>query len=94
MEGEDRTVCELYEIISTLRTKLQQRQVDSFFGMETSAILQQFANEKLAAITHDICSFYKSALNYLEKWYDISSQLSKDCNKLGTEEGVYILSSL
>lgn len=46
LEGDGRTVCELYEIMSTLRTKLQQRQVDSFFGVETSALLQKFTDQK------------------------------------------------
>ncbi|KAK1880801.1 Eukaryotic elongation factor 2 kinase [Dissostichus eleginoides] len=68
---EDGTVCELYDMI-TLKTKLQQRQIDSFFGMETSAILQQFPDQKAAAIKHDLSKFYQAALNYLEKWYDFT----------------------
>ncbi len=72
LEGEDETVCELHEIMFTLKTKLQQRQMDSFFGMEISAILQQFPDQKTASIKHDLSSFYKTALNYLEKWYDFS----------------------
>lgn len=31
LEGEDRTVCELYKMISTLRAKLQQGQLNYFF---------------------------------------------------------------
>uniref|UniRef100_A0A3B1JH27 HAT C-terminal dimerisation domain-containing protein n=1 Tax=Astyanax mexicanus TaxID=7994 RepID=A0A3B1JH27_ASTMX len=55
-----------------LQTKLQQRQIDCFFGMETSAILQQFPDQKAATIKHDFSNFYKTALNYLEKWYDFT----------------------
>ncbi len=33
LEADGRTVCELYEIMSILRTKLQQREVDGFFGV-------------------------------------------------------------
>lgn len=66
----------LYEIMSTLRTKLQQRQVDSFFGVETGALLQQFTDQKRAAIKQDFSNFYESALSYLEKWYDFSDNNS------------------
>ena len=72
LEGEDGNVCELYDMMFALKTKLQQRQMDSFFGMETSAILQQFPDQKAATIIHDLSNFYKAALNYHEKWYDFT----------------------
>lgn len=72
LEGEDRTVCELYDIMSTLKTKLQQRQVDSFFGLETNPLLQNFPDHKATTIKEDFLGFYKCALNYLEQWYDFS----------------------
>ncbi|KAL6487792.1 hypothetical protein MHYP_G00044180 [Metynnis hypsauchen] len=67
LEGQDMTVCELYDIMLILKTKLQQREIDCFYGMETSAILQQFPDQKAATIKHDFSNFYKTALNYLEK---------------------------
>ncbi|KAL6490146.1 hypothetical protein MHYP_G00004910 [Metynnis hypsauchen] len=70
LEGQDVTVCELYDIMLTLKTKLQQREIDCFYGMETSAILQQFPDQKAATIKHDFSNFYKTALNYL----DLTSQ--------------------
>lgn len=72
LESDDRTVCELYDIMSTLQRKLQQRQVDSFFGTETNALLQQFPDSKAAAIKEDFCSFYAAAQSYLQRWYDFS----------------------
>lgn len=60
--------------MSTLKTKRQQRQRDSFFGMETSAILQQLPDQKAAAIKYYLSSFYQAALNYLEKGYDFSDK--------------------
>ncbi|KAL6487837.1 hypothetical protein MHYP_G00044630 [Metynnis hypsauchen] len=72
LEGQDVTVCELYDIMLTLKTKLQQREIDCFYVMETSAILQQFPDQKAATIKHDFSNFYKTALNYLEKWYDFT----------------------
>ncbi|KAJ8412055.1 hypothetical protein AAFF_G00143220 [Aldrovandia affinis] len=47
--------------------------MDSFFGMETSAILQQFPDAKAAAIKHDLSIFYQAALNYLEKCIPITN---------------------
>ncbi|KAF0024962.1 hypothetical protein F2P81_021843 [Scophthalmus maximus] len=51
--------------------------MDSFFGMETSALLQQFPQPKPAAIKHDLSNFYAAAINYLEKWYDFSDNYYK-----------------
>ncbi|XP_046896474.1 uncharacterized protein LOC124487236 [Hypomesus transpacificus] len=73
LEGQDGTICELYDIMQTLKTKLNQRQIDSFFGMETSAIVQQFPDQKAASIKEDMSNFYQTALNYLEKWYDFNN---------------------
>lgn len=58
LDGENGTVCELYEIMLTLKTKLQQHQRDSLFGMETSALLEQFPEQKAAAI-RSICQVFK-----------------------------------
>lgn len=56
----------------TLKTKLQQRPIDSHFGMEASNLLQQFPDQKAATIRDDLSNFYSVALNYLEKWYDFT----------------------
>ena len=72
LEGQDGTVCELYDIMFTLKTKLQQRQVDSFFGMEASELLQEFPDREAATIKKDLSNFYNAALTYLEKWYDFT----------------------
>ncbi|CAL9696647.1 unnamed protein product [Knipowitschia caucasica] len=55
-----------------LKTKLQQRYSDSFFGMETSALLQNIPNQEARKIKTELANFYTSALAYLEKWYDFS----------------------
>ncbi|XP_041844096.1 uncharacterized protein LOC121641831 [Melanotaenia boesemani] len=72
LEGQDGTVCEIYDLMLTLKTKLQQRQMDSFFGMETTALIQQFPEQRAETIKQDFSNFYKAALNYLEKWYDFT----------------------
>ncbi|KAK7879558.1 hypothetical protein WMY93_033730 [Mugilogobius chulae] len=72
LEGDNKTVCELYDIMSTLRTKLQQRQKDSFFGIETNTLLQTFSQYEATTIKEDFSNFYQCAIKYLEKWYDFS----------------------
>uniref|UniRef100_A0A3B3QSD6 DUF4371 domain-containing protein n=1 Tax=Paramormyrops kingsleyae TaxID=1676925 RepID=A0A3B3QSD6_9TELE len=84
LEGDNVTVCELYDILSTLQRKLQQRQADSFFGVETSALLQQFRHCKATAIKQDLSNFYSTSLSYLEKRYDFSdSNFHKHVAMLG-----------
>lgn len=56
----------------TVKTKLQQRPIDSHFGMEASNLRQQFPDQKAATIRGDLSNFYSVALNYLEKWYDFT----------------------
>ncbi|KAK7907081.1 hypothetical protein WMY93_015693 [Mugilogobius chulae] len=65
LEGDNKTVCELYDIMSTRRTKLQQRQKDSFFGIESNT-LQTFSQYE-ATIKEDFSNFYQCAIKYLEK---------------------------
>uniref|UniRef100_A0A9J7YS77 Uncharacterized protein n=1 Tax=Cyprinus carpio carpio TaxID=630221 RepID=A0A9J7YS77_CYPCA len=72
LEGDNITVCELYDILSTLLRKLQQWQADSFFGVETSALLQKFPDCEATAIKQDFSNFYSNSLSYLDKWYDFS----------------------
>ncbi|XP_041850909.1 uncharacterized protein LOC121646098 [Melanotaenia boesemani] len=72
LEREDATVCELYDMMFTLKTKLQQRQIDGFFGVETDALLQVFPNQQAAAVKHDMCNFYQVSLAYLEQRYDFT----------------------
>ena len=66
------TVCELYDTLSTLKRKLQQQQADSFFGVETSELLQQFPDCEATAMKQDFCQFYSTSFSYLSKWYDFS----------------------
>ncbi|XP_041840401.1 uncharacterized protein LOC121639304 [Melanotaenia boesemani] len=72
LEREDATVCELYDMMFTLKTKLQQRQIDGFFGVETDALLQVFPNQQAAAVKHDMCNFYQVSLAYLDQRYDFT----------------------
>uniref|UniRef100_A0A672ZP06 Uncharacterized protein n=1 Tax=Sphaeramia orbicularis TaxID=375764 RepID=A0A672ZP06_9TELE len=93
LEKEDMTVCELDDIMYTLKTELQHHQMDSFFGMETRTILQQFPDHRAAAIKSDSLHLYEAALSYLQKWYDFSDNYQKIVASL-TEEQLHILSAL
>ncbi len=64
LEGEDRTICELYDIMCTLKTKLHQQQMDFFFQTQTRTILQQFPDQKAGAIKNNLSNSYMAALNY------------------------------
>ncbi|KAJ7998037.1 hypothetical protein DPEC_G00218390 [Dallia pectoralis] len=62
LQREDGTVCELYDMMFTLKTKIQQRQSDGFFGAQTSLLLQQFPDRQAAVLREDMCNFYQFSL--------------------------------
>uniref|UniRef100_A0AAV2JMP7 Uncharacterized protein n=1 Tax=Knipowitschia caucasica TaxID=637954 RepID=A0AAV2JMP7_KNICA len=72
LEREDGTVCELYDMMFTLKTKLHQQQSDGFLGAQTGVLLQQFPDRQAAVLREDMCNFYQSSLTYLEQRYDFS----------------------
>ena len=72
LEREDGAVCEIYEMMFNLKTKLQQRRIDGFYGMETDVILQKFPDTQAAVIKEDMSNFYLASLNYLEQRFDFS----------------------
>lgn len=72
LERADGTVCELYDMMFTLKTKLQQRQSDGFFGAQAALLLQQFPDRQAAVIRDDMSNFYQASLTYLEQRYDFS----------------------
>ena len=57
LEREDATACELYDMMFTLKTKLQLRQSDGFFGAQTDVLLQQFPDRQAAVLREDMCNF-------------------------------------
>ena len=61
LEREDGTVCERYDMMFTLKTKLQLRQRDGFFGAQTDVLLQQFPDLQAAVLREDMCNFYQSS---------------------------------
>ena len=74
VEGNETTVCELFDIMTNLKLKLEQRLKDRFFGFETSTLLQKFPPAQAAAIENYLLKFYERATAYLKKWFDFSDQ--------------------
>ncbi|ROL50146.1 hypothetical protein DPX16_15187 [Anabarilius grahami] len=74
VEGDQTTVCELFELMTNLKLKLTQREKDRFFGLETSTLLQQFPTAQAAVIEQDFLTFKerKRALAYVNKWFDFT----------------------
>ncbi len=95
LEREDGTVCELYDMMFTLKTKLQQRQSDGFFGAQTCVLLQQFPDRQAAVLREDMCNFYQSSLTYLEQRYDFShSNYQKKVASLALKKSPFNFSHL
>ncbi|KAL0192020.1 hypothetical protein M9458_010316, partial [Cirrhinus mrigala] len=95
LEREDGTVCELYDMMFTLKTKLQQRQSDGFFGAQTGVLLQQFPDRQAAVLREDMCNFYQSSLTYLEQRYDFSdSNYQKKVASLALKKSPFNFSHL
>ncbi|KAF4108796.1 hypothetical protein G5714_009869 [Onychostoma macrolepis] len=95
LEREDGTVCERYDMMFTLKTKLQQRQSDGFFGAQTGVLLQQFPDRQAAVLREDMCNFYQSSLTYLEQRYDFSdSNYQKKVASLALKKSPFNFSHL
>ncbi|XP_056468115.1 uncharacterized protein LOC130406514 [Gadus chalcogrammus] len=95
LEREDGTVCEGYDMMFTLKTKLQLRQSDGFFGAQTDVLLQQFPDLQAAVLREDMCNFYQSSLTYLEQRYDFSdSNYHKKLSSLALKKSPFNFSHL
>ncbi|KAJ8011748.1 hypothetical protein DPEC_G00061480 [Dallia pectoralis] len=95
LEREDGTICELYDMMFTLKTKLQQRQSDGFFGVQMCVLLQQFPDRQAAVLREDMCNFYQSSLTYLEQRYDFSdSNYQKKVASLALKKSPFNFSQL
>lgn len=95
LEREDGTVCELYHMMFTLKTKLQKRQSDGFFGAQTGVLLQQFPDRQAPVLREDMCNFYQSSLTYLEQRYDFSdSNYQKKVASLALKKSPFNFSDL
>lgn len=53
-----------------LRTKLQNRQADQFYGKSDMDLLKQFDEQQKTNLKTDVNNFFTRCLTYLEKWYN------------------------
>lgn len=79
----------------TLKSKLQQRQSDGFFGTQTDVLLHQFPDRQAAVLREDMSNFYQSSLTYLEERYDFSdSNYQKKMASLALQKSPFNFSHL
>lgn len=58
--------------MSGLRTKLQQRKKDAFFGAKVDRVLLSSVNLRVDRLKREFTNFYDIAEQYLEKWFNFS----------------------
>lgn len=63
VEGDEVTACELYDIMSTVRTKLQQRIDDSSFGFEAGQALVNLDGPHETTVKQDL--IFEECVNVL-----------------------------
>lgn len=72
LESDSLTSVEVYALMNGLRTKLQQRKKDAFFGAKVDRVLLSSVNLRVDRLKREFTSFYDTAEQYLEKWFDFS----------------------
>lgn len=73
LEGNKTTVLDLYNIMTNLKTELEQRKNDKFFGFKTLQILKTMENEKSDIVIKNFELFIEKSLAYLNKWFNFDS---------------------
>lgn len=75
LEGNNITVLDVYNIMSTLKSALEQRKKDCFFGYETKKMLQSLEAKSPTEsdkIKKNFLVFVDKCLEYLNKWFDFN----------------------
>ncbi|KAI2644426.1 NADH-quinone oxidoreductase subunit H 1 [Labeo rohita] len=72
LESDSLTSVEVYALMSGLRTKLQQRKKDAFFGAKVHRVLLSSVNLRVDRLKREFTNFYDIAEQYLEKWFNFS----------------------
>lgn len=72
LESDSLTSVEVYALMNGLRTKLQQRKKDAFFGAKVDRVLLSSVNLRVDRLKREFTSFYDTAEQYLEKWFNFS----------------------
>jgi len=72
LERDDLIAVEVYEIMVSVRDKLEQRQADHFFGFEVGKAIKKMPAQQARKIESEFLGFYRKAVVYLEQWFDFS----------------------
>lgn len=73
LEGDKASATEVYKHMLTLKTKLEQRMKDKFFGFLTSQKLDVFDDlDSKLQLEQEFMDFYQRAVGYLEKSFDFT----------------------
>jgi hypothetical protein len=83
-EGNEVSSGEAFNIMSTLKTNLENRLKKKYFGFLVSQRLKYMDEEIVDELEADFCGFYEYAIKYLNKWFDFGqnsklAKLSKLC---------------
>ncbi len=73
LESESLTSAEVFSLMNSLQTKLQQRKKDAFFGAKVERVFtSSSAAFNLGRLRRDFLNFYHTAEQCLEKWFNFS----------------------
>ena len=70
LESDRVTNTEIHDITINLKTKLQNRQADQFYGKSAIDLLKQFDEPQKTNVKTEFNNFITRCLTYLQKWYN------------------------
>jgi hypothetical protein len=85
LEKRSTNSTQLYDIMTTLRGKLNNRIDYKFFGSDLNEKLQLFALNERKEIEKNLLYSYKKAINYLELWFDFNKSIYERFTALNLE---------
>jgi hypothetical protein len=79
IEGDEASsVTEVYDVMSLLKSKLQNRRDEAYFGDACMAMMEQLeeldASHQTTLFKTEFTAFYDTAISYLNKWFDYSEE--------------------
>ncbi|CAM4613636.1 unnamed protein product [Leuciscus chuanchicus] len=72
LESDNLTSVEVYALMNGLRTTLQQRKKDAFFGAKVDRVFASSVTFSVDRLREEFICFYDTAEQYLEKWFNFS----------------------
>lgn len=88
LEADRLTSTEIHDIMIDLKTKLQNRQTEQFYGKSAMDLLKNFDEHQKTKLKNDANKFFTSCLNYLQKWYNFEDQEYQAMKVLSLKEPI------